>query len=78
MQNSIIYKHAQYHHSGTDSMKSRAIIVYHRTFQYIISANENGSELVKVYRIITLYSLKGLKFDKYNFVYKSQLIFWIH
>ena len=38
MQNSIINKHARYHHSGTNIMKSRGIIVYDPILQYILSA----------------------------------------
>ena len=38
MHNSIINKHATYHHSGTN-MKSRGIIVYHPILRYILSAN---------------------------------------
>ena len=32
------YQHATYHHSGTNNMKSRGIIVYQPILQYILSA----------------------------------------
>ena len=38
--NSMINKHTRYHHSGTNSMKSIAIKMYHSIYQYILTAIE--------------------------------------
>ena len=60
MENSIINKHATYHYSGTNNIKSRGIIVYHPILWYILSANSCYFPLVKPEMFQCVFQFKKL------------------